>query len=693
MRVNLKKIFPILVIISGISLNIDAQEPLLPKNTQTEAKRQKTIIESQVEADFSVKEVNQNESVPDTNFTYEKYGEFLKKVSDTTKYLTLPIDEFRNTFDANKIIIGLRHDVDNDLNKAVEFSQTEKQLGKRSTYYILHTAPYYLARPDNMAIHTDAIIPVLKDMQDNSKFEIGFHNDLVTLQAVYNIDPVNFLTNELNWLRSNGLRIKGTASHGSSYCKVYWYLNYYFFNECTWPVVSPYVNNLYLPIGSSNVPMKKGNLSDFGLEYEAYFLNNNKYFSDASFVNGSRWHIGLLDLNSLSKGDRVIILLHPIHWHKGSELADFILFSIPGQRSSTGNTQLATIKVVLPYGISKTNLKPTFYLSPGAYSKVNGKMQESSVSVQDFTQPVTYTVYAEDRAITKDWIISVENEKNSACDFKSFAIPGYSRKVKIDYAQKSILAKVYRTTNIHSITPAFTLSEGATAWIGSSLQSSNSGTVDFSSPVTYKVIAEDGKSTSNWKTSVEFLNHEADILSFEIPGLAKPAVIDTINREVVLVVNDGASLKELPALFTISPDAKAYVQGLEQISGLSLNNYDEPVIYRIVSEDSLTFKSWQISASRQILSDINPVEEATTLRIYPNPVFYRATIELKNLKEAESKIEIYNTLGVKVYSKVINNVTSFTEEIDISGYLPGIYFVKCSSVRNPVTFIVAGRKP
>ena len=81
---------------------------------------------------------------PDTNFTYEKYAAFLKKVSDTSKYIVLPINEFRTTFNSNKIVIGLRHDVDNDLNKALEFSRTESDLGFRSTYYILHTAPYYL---------------------------------------------------------------------------------------------------------------------------------------------------------------------------------------------------------------------------------------------------------------------------------------------------------------------------------------------------------------------------------------------------------------------------------------------------------------------------------------------------------------------------------------------------------------------
>jgi hypothetical protein len=36
-------------------------------------------------------------SEPDTNFTWEKYADFLIKISDTSKYIVLPLNEFRKT--------------------------------------------------------------------------------------------------------------------------------------------------------------------------------------------------------------------------------------------------------------------------------------------------------------------------------------------------------------------------------------------------------------------------------------------------------------------------------------------------------------------------------------------------------------------------------------------------------------------
>lgn len=679
-------------ILCQLSLVVDAQntETVKVLNKPGEEKINVKSIENEA------MEANKSQPLienPDTNFTFEKYAQFLLKVSDTSKYLVLPIDEFRKRSDPDKIVIGLRHDVDNDLNVAKKFSVTEKNLNFRSTYYILHTADYYLLNPSNKEIHNDAILPILKDMQDNSGFEIGWHNDLVTLQVVYNIDPVNYLLKELEWMRNNGLKITGTASHGSNYCKVYWYLNFYFFEECTWPVVGQYVNNVTIPTPSGTLTMKKAKLNDFGLDYEAYFLNNNKYFSDASFINGNRWHIGLLDLNSINKGDRVIILLHPIHWHQASTLTDFRSFSVEGQKSSTINGENATISVVLPYGSERKDLLPVYSLSPGAYAKVSGAMQTSGISKQDFTNPVKYRVYAENRTITRDWTIKVENAKNSACDILSFTIPGYTKKVVMDQAKKTVLLRVFSTANLRSLPVQFRLSEGATAWINNNQQLSNAGAVDFSHPVTYKIIAEDGLTVNLWSVTVELLNNKADILSFVVPGLAKPAEINPLNKEINFELKQGEPLTELPVLFQLSPYARAYINDLLQISGLSFASFTQPVIYKIISEDSLTFNHWKASASYTTLDENILTEQKPSLRIYPNPVYDNAIIELNNIAEAESRIEIYNSLGKRVYYSVVRNTTSYSEEVDLSGFTPGIYFVKCSAVKEPVTFIVAKHCP
>lgn len=345
---------------------------------------------------------------------FSGYIDFLIKISDTSRYKIVRLDEFNETIDPGKILIGLRHDVDLDLNTAYDLSKVEYNLGIQSVYYILHTAGYYLAKSDNYSVHNESIIPKLQTMQNDYNHRIGWHNDLVTLQLVHNIDPVGFLHQELDWLRNKGISIKGTASHGSQYCYIYKYLNYYFFEEYKNPAVGKFVNNDSTLVNGKWIRIKHAHLNDFGLDYEAYFLNNNKYYSDASIVDGIRWNVGMLDLESLSPGDRVIILIHPIYYHvNGSSLSEITSFNISGQLRSEINSVNATIQVEMPSGIKTDSLLAEFSISPGARAMSVLKELSSNRNTFDFTKPVVFKVVSENGMMYKNWLVNVISSDDS----------------------------------------------------------------------------------------------------------------------------------------------------------------------------------------------------------------------------------------------------------------------------------------
>ena len=531
------------------------------------------------------KKVNIITAEPDTNFTWEKYAAFLKKISDTSKYIVLPLNEFRQTFNNKKIIIGLRHDVDVDLNVAYQFSQVETDLGFHSTYFILHSAAYYLENPNNMEVHTNKILPILKSMQNDKHFEIGWHNDLVTLQIVYNINPVTFLHNELNWLRSNGIKIYGTASHGSTYCKTYHYLNYYFFEECTYPVVTTYVNNISVPKDGKSITILKGKLADFNLQYEAYFLNNNKAFSDATITNGIRWNIGMLDLSLLQPGDRAIILLHPIHWHRASVHANIESFSIQGQKSCSIDTINSRITVEMPYGTNKGSLVATFYLSAGSYAKVSGTQQASRNTPNNFNNPVTYRVYAENRDIQREWTVTVHIAKAKA-NFTSFTVPGQVGATQIDTVRKSILAEVARGHSRDSLKPSFVLSDNSHVYIGAQEQLSDVNYMNFSNPVFYIVVANGGQLSEKWKVTV-----------------------------------------------------------LEQ-------------------------------------------SDKTGMLIYPNPSDGKTNMQFVGVKSTPTTVDIFNSMGEKVFSDKIKKTGDFTVEEDLKKLGGGVYIVRYSEVKKSEIIVI-----
>lgn len=77
-------------------------------------------------------------------------------------------------------------------------------------------------------------------------------------------------------------------------------------------------------------------------------------------------------------------------------------FTIPNQTgSSTINAGAHTVAVTMPFGTNVTALAPTITLSAGA------TVSPLSGAATDFTNPVIYTVTAEDGETTQDWTVTV----------------------------------------------------------------------------------------------------------------------------------------------------------------------------------------------------------------------------------------------------------------------------------------------
>lgn len=245
----------------------------------------------------------------EVNYGPNAYESFLKTISKNDSILIVPLNEFETTIDSNKIILALRHDVDAKIESALKMAELEYKYNVRSTYFILHTASYYLIDPKNKSIRNRAILDYLKKIQDDYNHEIGIHNDLVTLQVIYNLNPREYLFNELNWLRNNNIRIYGTASHGADECKKYKYLNYYFFKECNF-VHPDYPNMDTVPKKNKKIVLLKGNFQEFNLNYEAYFIKNCTYYSE----NGAIYTDQMFHIQRWKRGDRIVILTHPQYW-------------------------------------------------------------------------------------------------------------------------------------------------------------------------------------------------------------------------------------------------------------------------------------------------------------------------------------------------------------------------------------------
>ena len=255
-----------------------------------------------------------------------------------------------------------------------------------------------------------------------------------------------------------------------------------------------------------------------------------------------------------------------------------------------------TVEIEVEFGTDLTQLVAEFRLSRRATAYVDGVLQESKVSVNDFTNPVIYTVVAEDEVTTQNWIVTVTVEPNSATDFLSYSFPEQTKPAEIDTDRHRIDIEVAYGTDVRNLVATFELSYGATAWVNYWWQQESGVTSNnFTNPVTYRVIAEDG-SRQDWRITVTIAPEPgADIISYRIPGQAGESIIDITNQTVEVSMPFGSDLDNLVSSFTLSYGATAEVEGILQESGITQNDFTSPVVYKVISYDGSEENDWTVT--------------------------------------------------------------------------------------------------
>jgi hypothetical protein len=245
------------------------------------------------------------------NFTWDQYAKLLTVLSDK-KFIVLPLNEMRNTFDSSRVVVGMRHDIDKHPFKALEMADMEKKFGIRATYYILPTAEYY-GTIVNSCVERNPEMGALYQELYKKGVEIGIHNDLITMMIQFNCDPLPTNREILDYFLYLGIPIFGTASHGSELAKNMGIKNYMIFSDFTISDTVSYDKHIY-HIGQYS-------LKQYGYKYEAYHIKYNIYLSEAGGAwNDPKGLDGILEqLRSTRPGDRIEILTHPDWWGKKTE--------------------------------------------------------------------------------------------------------------------------------------------------------------------------------------------------------------------------------------------------------------------------------------------------------------------------------------------------------------------------------------
>lgn len=198
-------------------------------------------------------------------------------------------------------VIGLRHDVDNFIEPALMMARWEAERGYRSTYFILHTAPYWSRKRElHSALHELAELG----------HEVGFHVNALAESIRTGRDPVPIVAEALAELRSSGHAVRGVVAHGDPACYLNGrvrFVNDEMFTESPRPeygAADRVIEGTYRKLSPVSRAM-------FGLEYDPNWLPRAEYLSDS----GGRWSKPFHEVAGRFPYDgQLHMLVHPDWW-------------------------------------------------------------------------------------------------------------------------------------------------------------------------------------------------------------------------------------------------------------------------------------------------------------------------------------------------------------------------------------------
>jgi hypothetical protein len=263
-------------------------------------------------------------------------------------------------------------------------------------------------------------------------------------------------------------------------------------------------------------------------------------------------------------------------------ITQFALNGVDGTIDETAKE----ITIDLPVGTSLVNLMAAFTVPEGSVLYVDGVPQTSEGSLNDFTNPVTYTLILENGTTQNYTVIArvggSSPNPSSAKAITAFSLNGFNG--VINEAAKTITVVMPPGTSFTNLVATF-ITTGASVKVGSVVQASGQTPNDFTNPVTYTVTAQDA-STQNYTVTVTVDSSSAKaITSFSLAGVN--GAINETAKTIAVTVPNGTAVTNLAATFTTT-GASVKVGSVVQASGQTPNDFTNPVIYTVTAADTST---------------------------------------------------------------------------------------------------------
>ncbi len=263
------------------------------------------------------------------------------------------------------------------------------------------------------------------------------------------------------------------------------------------------------------------------------------------------------------------------------------------------------IAITVPFGTVVTALVPRFTITGASVSPNSGV-------AQDFTNPVNYNVTAQDTT-TQQYTVTVTIAKAStAAEITAFSIPLEIGTAAINSPAGTIGVTVPYGTNVTALVATFTTSDFVSAVdVGSTAQVSGTTANNFSSPVTYKVTAQDVTVTKNWTVTVTVAPKSSDATLKTLTvssGSLNPGFDSNTTAYTVNVDPTVPSVTFTPT--TNQGDATMTVNGTAVSNGntstpITLNIGTNTILIVVTAQDGTSTKTYTITVIQGFVLTVN----------------------------------------------------------------------------------------
>ncbi|MDX6189435.1 S8 family serine peptidase [Flavobacterium sp. Fl-318] len=315
----------------------------------------------------------------------------------------------------------------------------------------------------------------------------------------------------------------------------------------------------------------------------------------------------------------------------------------------TGNNVTKTVV----FGTNISSLKADFVVSPGAELYIDGvKQLNSKTIISDYSNSFLVTVVSENKLSQTNYTVTL-NARNSEANILAYTVANQVGTSVIDPVSKTAKVLVDNNADLATVVPVFQISDFATLRIGTYFQDSGVTRLNYTSPVVYNVLAQNGDIV-DWTVTIE-----------------RAAPIITLLGDAIVSINKGCVFTD--AGYSAKDNLGVDIGAGVVVSGSVDVNTPGQYIRTYTVKDALqnqTSVTRIINVSSTACSlgvDSNTIEGFV---IYPNPV-KDGKVHIQTSSGSSKNIRISDMSGKKVFT-----IRSADKEINVSSLPSGVYIVK-----------------